>query len=166
MCCDHCNHIYKPFCAQNKQNETISNPVNADSVILNCIYVNQFTAGDQLSESKFDIEHLATKERMKRILKNFGDLKLPVACIANLCYLPQDINRGKKEKTIYETTQLTLPIEVIEEKYSFTAKEDLEWITETYVEADRETFTRRYMTFINSRYDVIKRKFLESFDSL
>lgn len=151
---------------QNKQNETISNPVNADSVILNCIYVNQFTAGDQLSESKFDIEHLATKERMKRILKNFDDLKLPVACIANLCYLPQDINRGKKEKTIYEATQLSLPIEVIEDKYSFTIASDLMWITESYGELDRDLLIRKYMTFINSRYEVIKRKFLESFDLL
>ncbi len=148
---------------QNKQNSTISNPVNADSVILNCIYVNLFTAEDQLSDKKFDIEHLATKERMKRILKRFGDLKLPIACIANLCYLPQDINRGKKEKTIYEAAQLTLPIEIIEEKYSFTTSSDLEWISYNYSESDSSLFVRDYMNFISNRYKTIKKKFLEVF---
>lgn len=148
---------------QNKQNDTISNPVNADSVILNCIYVNLFTAEDQLSDKKFDIEHLATKERMKRILKVFGDLKLPIACIANLCYLPQDINRGKKEKTIYEVGQLTLPIETIEEKYSFTVADDLAWIARDYKPSERDLLTKNYMNFINTRYKEIKRRFLEIF---
>ena len=148
---------------QNKQNDTISNPVNADSVILNCIYVNLFTAEDQLSDKKFDIEHLATKERMKRILKVFGDLKLPIACIANLCYLPQDINRGKKEKTIYEVGQLTLPIETIEEKYSFTVADDLAWIARDYKPSERDLLTKNYMNFINTRSKEIKRRFLEIF---
>lgn len=149
---------------QNKQNELISNPVNADSVILNCVYVNLFSAGDQISDKKFDIEHLATKERMKRILKVFEDLKLPIACIANLCYLPEDINRGKKEKTIYEATQLSLPIEMLEEKYSFTTKSDLDWITHDYSKHEREKLTENYMKFINNRYKEIKKRFLKMFE--
>ena len=83
------------------QRDRFSNPVNADSVILNCVYVKLFTAEDHLSTRKFDIEHLATKERMRTVMKRYDELRLPVSCIANFCYLPEDINRGKKEKTIY-----------------------------------------------------------------
>lgn len=147
---------------QNKQNDKISNPVNADSVILNCIYVNLFTADDQLSEKKFDIEHLATKERMKQLLSQYDDLKLPIACIANLCYLPQGINRGKKEKTIYEAGPMTLPIEKIEEKYSFTTIDDLSWIEYDYSDSDRDLLEQNYMSFINNRYRKIKTKLLQA----
>lgn len=148
---------------QNKQNERFSNPVNADSVILNCVYVNLFTAGDQLSTKKFDIEHLATKERMRLILGTFGDLKLPVSCIANLCYLPEDINRGKKEKTIYEAGTLSLPISEIEEKFSFTQKTDFEWITYPYTIEDRNKLVTSYQAYLDARYAKIKEKFLALF---
>ncbi|MBE6702857.1 MAG: DUF262 domain-containing protein [Ruminococcaceae bacterium] len=155
------NHYFAQL--QNKQNERFTNPVNADCVILNCIYVTLFTASDQLSSQKFDIEHLATKERMKNILNNFNDLKLPICCIANLCYLPEDINRGKKEKTIYEATNLSLPISVIEEKYSFTVEDDLKWITYPYTSEDQTLFVSNYEKFIASRYSKIKARFLEMF---
>ena len=148
---------------QNKQNDRFSNPVNADSVILNCVYVNLFSAADHLSTKKFDIEHLATKERMRSILKTFGDLKLPISCIANLCYLPEDINRGKKEKTIYEATTLSMPISDIEEKFSFTQKTDFDWISYPYTLDDRALLVTSYQSFLDARYAKIKEKFLDLF---
>ena len=148
---------------QNKQNERFSNPVNADSVILNCVYVNLFSAADHLSTKKFDIEHLATKERMRVILKPFGDLKLPVSCIANLCYLPEDINRGKKEKTIYEATNFSIPLSEIEEKFSFTEKNDFNWISYHYKSEDRALLIKNYQAFLDSRYSKIKDRFLRLF---
>ena len=156
------NHYQKQL--QNKQNERFSNPVNADCVILNCVYVNLFSANDQLSSKKFDIEHLATKERMRNILKVFPDLKLPVSCIANLCYLPEDINRGKKEKTIYEAQNMSLPITTIEDKYSFTQEDDLKWITYPYTIDDSQLLINNYDAFLKNRYAKIKKFFLEVFE--
>lgn len=145
------------------QSERFSAPTNADSVILNSIYVNIFTANDQLSTKKFDIEHLATKERMKKIMKIFKDLKLPVSCIANLCYLPEDINRGKKEKTIYEATSLSMPIADIESKFSFTVENDFNWIYKKYSEGEESIVKKSFEDFLTKRYLVIKEKFLNAF---
>lgn len=148
---------------QNKQRDRFSNPVNADSVILNCVYVGLFSAADQLSTKKYDIEHLATKERMRSIMKTFDELRLPISCIANLCYLPEDINRGKKEKTIYEASGLSLPIEEIETKFSFTDADDFKWISYPYADDERELLVNNYQNFLEKRYKTIKEKFIEFF---
>lgn len=144
-----------------KQAERFSNPTNSDSVILNCIYINLFTANDQLSFEKFDIEHLATKEKMRKLMKPFEYLRLPVSCIANLCYLPEDINRGKGEKTIYEVHNMSLPIDEIESKYSFTKANDFNWMFIDYKDAN--DLQNNYLTFLNNRYKKIKKIFLNSF---
>ena len=148
---------------QNRQRDRFSNPVNADSVILNCIYVNLFSAADHLSTKKFDIEHLATKERMKSIMKQFDDLRLPVSCIANFCYLPEDINRGKKEKTIYEASGLSMGISEIENKFSFTTEADLKWISYPYSIDEREKLVNDYQQYLEKRYKIIKEKFITLF---
>lgn len=144
-----------------KQAERFSNPTNSDSVILNCIYINLFTANDQLSSEKFDIEHLATKEKMRKLMKPFEHLRLPVSCIANLCYLPENINRGKGEKTIYEVHNMSLPIDEIESKYSFTKANDFNWMFIDYKDAN--DLQNNYLTFLNNRYKKIKKIFLNSF---
>lgn len=154
------NYFEKQFA--NKQTERFTPPSNADSVILNCIYVNIFTANDQLSSKKFDIEHLATKDKMRAHLKMLDGLKLPISCIANLCYLPEDINRGKKEKTIYEAKSLSLPITEIEQKFSFTTETDFNWIYETYTIDRSMDFKTSYETFLTNRYKIIKEKFLQT----
>ena len=146
----------------NSQAERFSNPTNADCVILNCVYVNIFTAGDQLSSKKFDIEHLATKERMRTLMKPINGLRLPVSCIANLCYLPEDINRGKGEKTIYEAITLSLPIDVIETKFSFTTSEDFSWIYKAYSDANVAEFKESYRAFLDKRFEIIKQKMLNT----
>ena len=61
-------------------------------------------------------------------MKPFNYLRLPVSCIANLCYLPEDINRGKGEKTIYEIHNMSMPIGVLENKFSFTSSADFDWM--------------------------------------
>lgn len=144
-----------------KQAERFSNPTNADSVILNCIYINIFTANDQLSVKKFDIEHLATKEKMRKLMKPFSFLRLPVSCIANLCYLPEDINRGKGDKTIYEVHNMSLSINEIEDKFSFTKSKDFDWIFANYENAN--DLQNNYLNFLNNRYKKIKKIFLSSF---
>ena len=147
----------------NKQAERFSSPANADSIILNCIYMNIFTANDQLSTKKFDIEHLATKEKMKKILSKCDGLKLPVSCIANYCYLPEDINRGKKDKTIYENTKFSMTITEIESKFSFTSQQDFDWIFKDYDSSNAGELSKSYYEYLEHRYSIIRDKFLKSF---
>ena len=147
----------------NRQRDRFSNPVNADSVILNCIYVDLFSAKDHLSSEKFDIEHLATKERMRTIMKQFNDLKLPVSCIANYCYLPAKLNRGKREKILYEVKDLEDSIKSIEEKYSFTVESDFQWMFVKYDKVDAEKFRSSFVAYLDSRYLKIKERFIRFF---
>ena len=147
----------------NRQEERFSNPTNADCVILNCIYVNLFTAADQLSTKKFDIEHLATKEKMRKILSKLNGVRLPVSCISNLCYLPENINRGKKEKILYEAPTVSMPISEIESKFSFTMQSDFNWIYKDYTNDNAAQLTTEFETYLNNRFKIIKEKFLLSF---
>ncbi len=147
----------------NKQNERFTNPTNSDSVILNCIYMDLFTAKDQLSTKRFDIEHLATKEKMRLLLKDMDGLKLPVSCLANYCYLPEDVNRGKKEKTIYEATGLSYSVDVIEKKFSFTKESDFEWLYARYNKNDGLILETYYLDYLNKRFKTIREMFLKVF---
>lgn len=146
-----------------KKRERFNNPTNADSVILNCVYNNIFTAGDQLSNKKFDIEHLATKEKMRTIMAPL-DIGLPVSCIANQCYLPEGINRGKKEKTIYEANNMSMTIEEVEKKFSFTKREDFDWMQKSYDKSNQEELEKNFGKFLDDRFIIIKEKFLAMFD--
>ena len=130
---------------------------------MNCIYMDLFTAKDQLSTKRFDIEHLATKEKMRLLLKDMNGLKLPVSCLANYCYLPEDINRGKKEKTIYEASGLSYPVEVIEKKFSFTKESDFEWLSAHYGKEDGPVLEAYYLEYLNNRFKIIREMFLKVF---
>ena len=44
------------------EKKNIANPRSEEYVILNCIYLKTFTAMDQLSIDRFDVEHIAPKE--------------------------------------------------------------------------------------------------------
>ncbi len=148
------NNYYNQQLENNKQSSKFSTPTSADLVILNCIYLSKFSADDQLSEDKkFDVEHLATKEKMASILTNLNGIKLPVACIANLCYLPEKINRGKKDKTLYEVkSKLKIPMSEIEEKYSFTKEDDFAWLAKSYTNDNVSELISNYSTFLENRY--------------
>ena len=71
-------------------------------VLLNCIYLKTFTAMDQLSIDKFDVEHIAPKEQMRKLIEACKGEGLPISCIANLCYLPEYVNRSKKDRNFYQ----------------------------------------------------------------
>lgn len=140
----------------------VQNPTNADVIILNCIYLNIFTANDQLSTSKFDIEHLATKEKMKRVINLTQSLGLPISSIANQCYLPEGINRKKKDKTIYEEWHekgFDIPIQEIERKYSFTAESDFEFLDYSYENGDYNKLETEYLKFLERRFAEQKKRF-------
>lgn len=147
-----------------KEVERVANPSNADSILLNCIYLNIFTVNDQLSTATFDIEHLATKDKMKRKIKETNSSGLPVSSIANQCYLPESINRKKKEKTIYEENKekgFTISIEEIEKKYSFTTESDFEFLDLPYQADDAQALEKYYITYLENRFKIQKQKIFE-----
>lgn len=137
---------------------------NADIAFLNCIYLNKFTAMDQLSLERFDIEHIATKDLMKDLIqkasKNGG---LPISCVANLCYLPEYENRAKGRNTFYQDTSYLnrVTLKEIEDKYSFTTYEDLEWVELPFVMGDFDDLKDEYISFLDKRFEIQKRKFYD-----
>lgn len=147
---------------KNERNEykKIMNPKEADKIVLNIIYSNQFKAIDQIDDSTYDIEHLATKGMMKKQLERFnGNLRLPISSIGNLCLLPTEYNQAKGEKTIYQYQDTQMDISEIEEKFSFTTPNDLKWIENMNL-TENELKTE-YNKYIDSRFERIKSKLFE-----
>lgn len=113
-----------------------------------------------MSDKKFDIEHLATKEKMKKIIAKYPGCKLLVSCIANYCYLPESINRGKRDKTIYEATNLTIPIAEVETKFSFTEQDDFNWIFLNYDKLKQSTLEKIIMSIWITDTKYLRKNFL------
>lgn len=144
--------------------KNIAHPKKEDRVFLNCIYLPVFSALDQLSLDKFDIEHIATKESMRGLIAQTKSNGLPISSIANLCYLPEKVNRCKGEKTFYQDVnyQKYINLNEVERKYSFTKEEELEWLSLPYNENDREALKEYYMGFLTKRFKRQKEMFYTS----
>lgn len=143
----------------------VASPKEPEKILLNLIYANSFTAADQLSIEKYDIEHLATKNLMEQKLKVYnGKLKLPISSFGNLCLLPEYNNRKKKEKIIYDDVEYTnklgkvLSIKDIEDHYTFTERKDLEWLHSNNL--SMEEFETYYLDFIEMRFEKMLEKIL------
>ena len=148
---------------------SVASPENEEYVFLNVIYLNQFTALDQLSDLHFDIEHIAPKEQMKRLIKNTNGRGLPISSIANLCYLPERVNRSKRERNFYQDDSylknLGMELYEIECKYSFTKKSDLAWMDQDYNGFDSYyELTDNYLNFCRNRFEKLKTLFYRSLD--
>ena len=151
--------------AERNEEKRPANPDECDKILLNVIYSQTFKAGEQLSEERFDIEHLATKGILRSYLdiinKSKPDsekLKLPISSFGNICYLPETDNRSKGKKTLYQdaTYLSNRSLEEIETKYSFTKHEDMEWLeVPSY---DRETLKMKYLEFVRKRWERQKEK--------
>ena len=62
------------------EKKNIANPRSEEYVILNCIYLKTFTAMDQLSIDRFDVEHIAPKEQMRKLIEACDGDGLPISC--------------------------------------------------------------------------------------
>ena len=147
------------------ENQKIANPRSEELVILNCIYLNTFTAMDQLSLDKFDVEHIAPKDQMKKYIATCEGIGLPISCIANLCYLPEYVNRSKKDKNFYQDDKYLkhIDLKTVEQKYSFTTAEDLEWMDMDFKgPEDYSILKEYYVDFCQSRFEIMKKLFCES----
>lgn len=143
----------------------IQNPKSEEYVFLNCIYLNTFTAMDQLSIDKFDVEHIAPKEQMKKYIKSTKGTGLPISCIANLCYLPDYVNRSKRNMNFYQDKKYLkhINLEEVENKYSFTTEDDLDWMDLSYEKPeDFEILKDYYTEYCDNRFDKMKQLFCKS----
>ena len=152
---------------QRCESDKIATVKSEEYVLMNAIYMNTFTALDQLSVNHFDVEHIAPKKQMQNLIKNCNviDAGLPISCIANLCYLPEAANRSKGALNFYQDKKYLKGenIEDIEAKYSFTSEEDLEWMDKPYdSESDFKLLKEEYIGFLRNRFDIIKHRFCES----
>lgn len=148
----------------------VATPKEPEQLMLAVVYLmNNFSAKLQLDSSKFDIEHLATKQLMKDRLANYnGELRLPISSFGNLCLLPEYENRSKGKKTIYHDTEYLkeskLTIQQVERDYSFTEEGDLDWIEIKTLSA--KEFSENYYSFINKRYKKMKGIIISNYEKL
>lgn len=149
-----------------QESKKIANPSKEDIVILNCIHLPLFTAMDQLSLDTFDIEHIATKDQMKYKINICKGSGLPISSIANLCYLPETVNRSKRNKTFYQDKSYLKHINLseIEVKYSFTEESNLEWLDLQYLEGDFEVLKDYYFSYLKRRFKKQKEMFYKAFN--
>ena len=148
------------------ETKKVASPKSEEYVILNCIYLNTFTAMDQLSSiEKFDVEHIAPKEQMRKLIEDCKGGGLPISCIANLCYLPEYVNRSKGTKNFYQDKKYLqhINLEEVECKYSFTEYEDLEWMDMPYEKLEDFNVLKEYYTdYCTKRFDKLKRLLFDS----
>ena len=147
------------------EKKNIANPRSEEYVLLNCIYVKTFTAMDQLSVDKFDVEHIAPKEQMRKLIEICNGDGLPISCIANLCYLPESANRSKGAQNFYQDKKYLSYIDLaeVESKYSFTEAEDLEWMDMPYEKPeDFAVLKDYYFDYCAKRFEKLKHLFCES----
>lgn len=150
---------------QRSERKNVANPRSEEYVLLNCIYVKTFSAMDQLSVDKFDVEHIAPKDQMRKLIDACNGDGLPVSCIANLCYLPESANRSKGAKNFYQDKKYLTYINLaeVESKYSFTEEEDLEWMDMPYEKPEDFAVLREYYSdYCSKRYEKMKRLFCDS----
>ena len=162
---------YHEDCLLRSEKKQVPSPIDKDFVILNTIYLHTFTAMDQLSLDNFDVEHIATKDQMKKLIEITEGEGLPISHIANLCYLPEFENRSKGAYNFYQdssylnksdssTISLEEKLQNIEKKYSFTTKSLLEWMDLEYTSTDFNELKIFYLDFLNQRTIIVKNKFL------
>ena len=147
------------------ESKKVANPKSEEFVVLNCIYLKTFTAMDQLSIERFDVEHIAPKEQMRKLIEACKGEGLPISCIANLCYLPEYVNRSKKDKNFYQDKKYLqyVKLEEVEAKYSFTEEEDLDWMDMPYEKPEDFAVLKEYYTdYCTKRFSKIKHLFCDA----
>ena len=147
------------------ESKKVANPKSEEFVVLNCIYLKTFTAMDQLSIERFDVEHIAPKEQMRKLIEACKGEGLPISCIANLCYLPEYVNRSKRDKNFYQDKKYLqyVKLEEVETKYSFTEEEDLDWMDMPYEKPEDFAVLKEYYTdYCTKRFSKIKHLFCDA----
>ena len=73
-------------------------------------------------------------------------------------------NRKKKDKTLYQDEKYLKAIGTrlheIEEKFTFTSEEDLEWANHSYTNA--KDIEKNYYEFLQKHFEIQKKKIIDS----
>ena len=152
--------------AEKREHKRVAPPQEAEKIFFALLYLPVFTAADQADQSKYDVEHLATKNLMKKCLDRYdGNLRLPIGSIGNLCLLPQRENRAKRDKTIYGDSSFlqksSYTLADLEGKFTFTTQSDLSWIDDSTL--DQDTFEKKYLAYLDTRFNAMMDKIKNSF---
>ena len=100
---------------------------------------------------------------MERLISETNCTKgLPVAHIANQCYLPAGMNRKKKDKTIYEDASIAPSIHEVERKFSFTKQQDFDFLYIQYSNGDSSLLEEKFIDYLRTRFEIQKNKIFQS----
>ena len=155
---------------ERQERKQVPKPKEPELLMLSTIYLmSDFPADSQLNGSKFDIEHLAPKQKMKDRLEKYSpEVKLPISSFGNLCLLPEYENRSKGKKTLYEDTEYLskskLSLNEIENNYSFTQKTDLDWILDDTLSENE--FKKAYFDFLTNRFNRLKQILIDNYSKI
>jgi len=140
--------------------------INPTSVLfLKYIYTHLLTAREELSNIEFEIDHIIPFARLKNIATQIGGL--PISAISNLALIKKELNRKKREKTIYEyydylvkekeltEEQAAKEIELLE-KYTFTTRNML-----NFVQSLNKENIQVFYKFLDIRFEVLKNQFFQ-----
>lgn len=160
------DHWFRQVINNRHEAEKVATPKRADKLLLSIIYNRSFTAYEQDDDVTYDIEHLAPKGKLKTMMKKLPKIEgvkygLPISSFANLCLLREEINRKKRDKTLYQDDKYlfvlkekNISLEEIEQKFSFTTKEDLNWLDQDY--NDFAQLKDAYINFLELRFKKLK----------
>lgn len=141
-----------------KEMKKVAEPTIIDKLLLSVIYKSKFTAEQQLDGSYYDIEHLIPKDLMKTLLAACNASEgLPISSFANICLLPEFINRKKKQKTLYQdndylkalNAKSNIDLNKLERKYTFTSETSMNWVDIENLSFD--DLSEKYMNFLKNR---------------
>lgn len=140
---------------EKREYKRVAFPQEAEKMFLAMLYLPIFSAADQADHSKYDVEHLLTKNLLRKCLDRYdGKLRLPIGCIGNLCLLPQKENRSKRDKTIYEDSSFLsksqYSLSDLENKFTLTREDDLKWANDSSL--SQEKFEELYLHYIDQRF--------------
>ena len=120
-----------------------------------------FKSKDDKSPLLIDVEHIVPKERIKQIydIANQPVSLCLTSAIGNLCYLTATVNRGKREKTIYES-QEDRPGYIVDETFiefvNYPKENELQFLKGKF-----DVFNKGYTSFINNRADKLIKEFMD-----
>lgn len=157
------NTIDDWYLAEVERKEKTRVRVKDSSILfLKYLYTHSLTANEELSNRKFEIEHLVPVEKLKPAAAEQG---LPIGAFPNLCLLDLDLNRSKGGRTFYEyyddevkAGNLTADQANAEltrvEQYSHTQREDLQFVSDGLT-------GDAYFRFLDKRVEKLKELFFD-----
>ncbi len=144
---------------KNKKEKARKNINKTSILFLNYIYTHLLSANDQLSAKEYEIDHIIPLKRLRVLAEKVNGL--PISAVSNLALLPAEINKRKRDKTIYEMNLDPETLRDIEE-LTFTNKDMLAFVKDIrkgIADEDVPKLVDQYLKFLDERFEILKEKF-------